>query len=148
MAVAVIDASGLILGRLSSHVAKRLRNGEEVVIINAEKAVISGNRAQLLKFYMHRTKRGLSQSKAKGPYYPRTADRILKRTVRGMVEYKKPAGRAALKRLKVYLGVPKELKSAKAETVEGASKPHLVKYVYLGDITKEMGAKVSQEMKS
>jgi len=146
MAVAVIDASGLILGRLCSHVAKRLRNGEEIIIINAEKAVISGRRAQLLEFYKHRTKRGLSQSKAKGPHYPRTADRILKRSVRGMIEYKKPSGRAALKRLRVYLGVPKALQSTKAETVEGAKKPHLVKFVYLGDITKEMGA--SQEMRS
>jgi len=146
MAVAVIDASGLILGRLCSHVAKRLRNGEEIIIINAEKAVISGRRAQLLAFYQHRTKRGLSQSKAKGPHYPRTADRIMKRSVRGMIEYRKPAGRAALKRLRVYLGCPNTLKSAKAETVEGARKPHLVKYVYLGDITKEMGA--SQEMRS
>ncbi len=138
--MAVIDASGLIMGRLSSHVAKRLRNGEEIVIVNAEKAIISGNRAQLLEFYSHRRHRAPSQSKAKGPYYPRTADRILKRTVRGMVEYKKPSGRAALKRLKVYLGVPKELKGAKMETLETARKPHLARYITLAELTKQLGA--------
>jgi large subunit ribosomal protein L13 len=137
---AVIDADGLILGRLCSHVAKRLRNGEEIVVVNAEKAVVSGRRAQLLEFYRHRRNRASSQTKAKGPFYPRTADRILKRAVRGMVEYKKPAGRAAYKRLKVYLGVPKELKGAKVETVEGAKKPYLAKFVHLEEITKELGS--------
>jgi len=139
--VAVIDADGLILGRLSSHVAKRLRNGEEIIILNAEKAIISGSRQQLLEFYAHRRTRGASQTKAKGPFYPRTADAILKRTVRGMVEYKRPAGRAALKRLKVYLGIPRQFKDAKSETIESAKKPNLIKYVHLGDITKELGAK-------
>jgi len=139
--VAVINAEGLILGRLSSHVAKRLRNGEEIVILNAEKAIISGRRKQLVEFYAHRRTRGASQTKAKGPFYPRTADAILKRTVRGMVEYKKPTGRAALKRLRVYLGVPKEFKDVKMETLETAKKPHLAKFVHLGDISKELGAK-------
>jgi large subunit ribosomal protein L13 len=139
--VAVINAEGLILGRLSSHVAKRLRNGEEIVILNAEKAIISGRRKQLVEFYAHRRTRGASQTKAKGPFYPRTSDAILKRTVRGMVEYKKPTGRAALKRLRVYLGVPKEFKDAKMETLETAKKPHLAKFVHLGDISKELGAK-------
>lgn len=139
--MAVINAEGLILGRLSSHVAKRLRNGEEIVILNAEKAVISGRRKQLVEFYAHRRTRGASQTKAKGPFYPRTSDAILKRTVRGMVEYKKPTGRAALKRLRVYLGVPKEFKDVKMETLETAKKPHLVKFVLLGEISKELGAK-------
>lgn len=139
--MAVINADGLILGRLSSHVAKRLRNGEEIVILNAEKAIISGRRKQLVEFYAHRRTRGASQTKAKGPFYPRTSDAILKRTVRGMVEYKKPTGRAALKRLRVYLGVPKEFKDVKMETLETAKKPHLVKFVHLGDISKELGAK-------
>lgn len=136
----VIDADGLILGRLCSSVAKRLRNGEEIVIVNAERAVVSGRRAQLFEFYRHRRTRGSSQTKAKGPFYPRTADMIMKRTVRGMIEYKKPAGRAALKRLKVYLGLPKEFREAKLETLETAKKPHLSKYVQLGDISRELGA--------
>ncbi len=138
---AVIDADGLILGRLCSHVAKRLRGGEEIVIVNAEKAVISGRRAQLFEFYRHRRNRASSQTKAKGPFYPRTADMILKRTVRGMVEYRKPAGRAALKRLTVYLGLPKEFKNAKLETLDSARKPYLSKYVRLGEISKELGAR-------
>jgi len=137
--VVVIDADGLILGRLCTHVAKRLLKGEEVVVLNAQKAVVSGRRAQLLEFYKHRRKRGKSHL-TKGPYYPRTADRIIKRSVRGMLEYRKPSGRAAHKRLRVYLGVPKEFASAKPETVAGAKKPYLEKYIYLEEITKELGS--------
>ncbi len=138
--MAVIDADGLVLGRLCSHVAKRLRNGEEVVVLNAEKAVVSGRKEQLVEFYAHRRTRGGSQSKAKGPFYPRRSDMILRRTVRGMVEYKRPAGKAALKRLRVYIGVPKEFRDAKAETVESAKKPNLIQYVLLGDISERLGS--------
>ena len=50
--MAVIDANGLILGRLASTVAKRLLSGdEEIHIVNAEKAVISGSRASTLRDY-------------------------------------------------------------------------------------------------
>lgn len=137
--VVVINADGLILGRLCTHVAKRILNGEEIVVVNAQKAIVSGRRAQLLEFYKHRRKRGKSHL-TKGPYYPRTADRIVRRAVRGMVERNKPSGRAALKRLKVYIGVPKEFAKAKAETVEHAKKSHLTKYVHLEEITKELGS--------
>ncbi|MCJ7561395.1 MAG: uL13 family ribosomal protein, partial [Thermoplasmata archaeon] len=56
--MAVIDADGLVLGRLCTHVAKRLLNGEEIAIVNAENAIISGNRVQLLAFYKQRRSRG------------------------------------------------------------------------------------------
>lgn len=138
--MAVIDADGLVLGRLCSHVAKRLRNGEEIVILNAEKAVVSGRREQLIEFYAHRRTRGASQTKAKGPFYPRRSDMILRRTVRGMVEYKSPSGKAAYKRLRVYLGVPKEFKDTKAETVESAKKPNLIQYIRLGEISERLGS--------
>ena len=137
--MAVINADGLVLGRLCTHVAKRLRNGEELIVVNAERAIVSGNRPQLLEFYKHRRKRASSQYKMKGPHYPRTPDRILKRSVRGMLEYKKPSGRAAYKRLRVYIGVPKEYASTQMETLDSAKKPNLVRYMYLGDISRELG---------
>lgn len=133
----VIDADGLVLGRLSTHVAKRLLSGEEIVIVNAEKAIISGSKVQLLAHYKHRRERG---TRNHGPFFPRTADMILKRTVRGMLEYKKPSGRAAYRRLKVYVGVPSELRSEKAESLETARKPNLARYTTLGVIAKELGS--------
>jgi large subunit ribosomal protein L13 len=138
--MAVVDASGLILGRLCTHLAKRLLNGEEIFVVNAEKALVSGRSVQLKEHYKHRTERASSQMKAKGPYYPRTADMMLKRAVRGMLQYKKPRGRDAYRRLKVYVGVPKEFQDMKAETLESAKKPHLVKYTSLGEIAKHMGS--------
>ena len=133
----VIDADGLVLGRLSTHVAKRLMSGEEIHIVNAEKAIISGNKVQLLAHYKHRRERG---TRNHGPFYPRSADMILKRTVRGMLEHKKPSGRAAYRRLKVYVGVPRELRAEKAESVESAKKPEMVRYTTLGAIAKELGS--------
>ncbi len=136
--MAVIDAEGLVLGRLSTHVAKRLLSGEEIVIVNAEKAIISGNKVQLLAHYKHRRERG---TRNHGPFFPRDADAILKRTVRGMLEHKKPSGRAAYRRLKVYVGVPKEFRAEKAETLESAKKPQLSKYTTLAALSKELGSK-------
>lgn len=136
--MAVIDADGLVLGRLSTHVAKRLLNGEEIVVVNAEKAIVSGNKVQLLAHYKHRRERG---TRNHGPFFPRTADMILKRTVRGMLEYKKPSGRAAYRRLKVYVGVPGGLRAEKAESLETAKKPNLSRYTTLGALAKELGSK-------
>ena len=101
----LINAEGLVVGRLASNVAKQILNGEEVIIVNAEKALISGSRKAILTEYQGRRK--LTHAR-KGPHYPRMPDRILKRTVRGMIPYQTPRGRTAYKNLKVYIGVPKE----------------------------------------
>jgi large subunit ribosomal protein L13 len=134
--VAVIDAKDQILGRLCTHVAKRLLNGEEITIVNAEMVRISGSRAQLLEHYRTRRARGKNFS---GPKYPRAPDMILKRSVRGMLDYRKTSGMEAYRRLKVYVGVPRELKDIAAESPESSRKP-VAKSVYLGDISRELGS--------
>ena len=58
-----------------------------------------------------------------------------------MVNYKSPHGRAAYKRLRVFVGVPNEFRGKDTEIVEGAKKVDMDKYVYLGDITKELGTR-------
>ncbi|WNY26481.1 50S ribosomal protein L13 [Methanolapillus ohkumae] len=135
----IIDANGLILGRLSSVVAKRLLAGETIDIINAEKAVISGSRANIFADYEHSVERGRPEF---GPYFPKRPDRIMKRTVRGMVPYKKQHGKRAMGNLKVYVGVPSEFKGKPTETVESANMERLSssKYVRLGDVSKKLGA--------
>ena len=134
--MAVIDAQEQILGRLCTHVAKRLLNGEEITIVNAEKVRISGSKAQLLEHYRGRRARGKNFS---GPKYPRAPDMILRRSVRGMLDYRKPSGKEAYKRLKVYVGVPSELKNINAESPE-SSKKQIARSVYLGDISRELGS--------
>ena len=137
----VIDANGLILGRLASTVAKQLLSGDEkVYIINAEKAIISGSRAATLREYRETRVRGATEF---GPYFPKRPDRILKRTVRGMLPYKKSRGKDAMSRLKVYVGVPYELKGAEAIAIADADMRLLSsnKYMELGEVSQKMGSK-------
>jgi large subunit ribosomal protein L13 len=134
----IIDASECIMGRLASSVAKSLLNGEEVHIINAENAVISGTKDMVFGEYI--SKRNLNHPR-KGPYYPRMPHLMLKRAVRGMIPYQKPKGREAFKRLKVDVGTPLALQKEKAETIENAKMNDSTKYIRLGDVSKNLGAK-------
>ncbi|RLG38914.1 MAG: 50S ribosomal protein L13 [Candidatus Alkanophagales archaeon] len=135
----VIDADGHILGRLASVVAKRLLNGEWITIVNAEKAVISGSRKMVLATYKKKWDRG---SKEKGPYFPRMPDRILRRTIRGMLPYKQAKGKKAFSRLRVYIGVPEEYVDRPKERIEEADMAgrlmHL-KFVRLGEVAEHLG---------
>ena len=133
----VIDADGLVVGRLATGVAKMLLKGDEVVIINAEKAVISGSRDSLVAEFKHRRFVG---SQRKGPYYPRMPDRILRRAVRGMLPQKSARGRAALHRLGVYMGVPVKYTDAKPVQIESAVKPGIRTCMKLGDLSRILGA--------
>jgi len=134
----IIDASECIMGRLASSVAKSLLNGEEVHIINAENAVISGSKDMVFGEYV--SKRNLNHPR-KGPYYPRMPHMMLKRAVRGMIPYQKPKGREAFKRLKVDVGTPLALQKEKAEIIENAKMKDSTKYIRLGDVSKNLGAK-------
>lgn len=136
---ALIDASGLILGRIASDVAKRLLQGESVIIVNAEKAVISGRRRTIVKDAKTFLEVGHPR---KGPYHRRRPDRILRRTVRGMLPRKKPKGQAAYRRLTVYIGVPEELKGKETQTIIDAKAEKLkCPYVTLGELAEEIGWK-------
>ncbi|MDQ1279104.1 MAG: large subunit ribosomal protein, partial [Thermoproteota archaeon] len=106
----IIDASNLILGRLSSIVAKRLLTGESVIVVNAEKAVISGSRASIIDGYKKRLEIRTLGSKEKSPKHPRRPEGLIRKTVRGMLPWHKPKGKNAYKRLKVYVGVPDDFK--------------------------------------
>ena len=141
MTEAYIDADGLILGRLASHVAQRLLAGEEIIIVNAEKALITGGKDDVIAHFRHRRDVG---SGRKGPLYPRTPHMMLKRTVRGMLPYKKPRGRSAYKRLKVHVSVPKELEKQKFESVKGASQLSTQRYMTLGEVSEVLGYEVRE----
>ncbi|MBI4182294.1 MAG: 50S ribosomal protein L13 [Candidatus Aenigmarchaeota archaeon] len=99
------NAEKCIAGRLASAAAKELLKGRKVTIVNAEKAVISGDQAATIAHFREKTSRG---DPYHGPFYPRMPDRMLRRMVRGMVPRGKPSGQAAFRRLQVYLAVPQE----------------------------------------
>jgi len=133
----VIDASGLILGRMASILAKRLLNGEKVTVVNAEKAVISGKRKNTIEEARKFLEIG---HPGKGPYHPRRPDRIVRRTIRGMLPRRKPKGQQAYKRLRVYIGVPEDLKERKMETISGIDSRRLrCPYINVSDLAREIG---------
>ncbi len=139
MGIEIIDGEGLILGRLASAVAKKLltEKDTEIVIVNAERVVISGSKERTFKDYKAKKDRG---SKEQGPYYPKMPDRIVKRTVRGMLPYKQAKGRDAFSRLKVYLGIPEDYESGERVKVENVSAERLSrKYVMVGEVSEKLG---------
>ncbi len=138
--VTVIDGDGLLLGRLASMVARSAMSGEEIAIVNAEKAVISGSRARVLANYGHKRSRG---SREGGPFFPRRPDHIVKRTIRGMLPYKRTVGSDAFKRVRVYVGVPVEFTGSEREVLEEAHMNRLntPKFVTVGAVSTFLGAK-------
>ena len=150
----VYDAKDKILGRLASQVAKEMisarKSGKQqrVIVINAEEAIVSGPRTQVLTDY--RAKYNLNHAR-KGPFFPRMPDKILKRTVRGMLPYQKnSSGRGALRDLRVMIGKPANL--AGEELPDGhdwgdtgaIERPLPLKFVRLGEISSSLGVDASR----
>jgi large subunit ribosomal protein L13 len=132
-----VNADGLIVGRLASMVAKRLLNGEKVIIVNAEKAVISGKKKSKVAEAKKFLEVGAPQQ---GPFHYRRPDRIMRKTVRGMLPFKKPKGKTALKRLRVFISVPEDLKHQQLVSIKEAQAAKLKgPYFTLADLAKEVG---------
>ncbi len=131
----VIDATGAIAGRLASVLAKRLLRGETIVVVNSERAVITGAPDAIKARYIFKTTVG---TRRKGPFPSRMPHLMLKRVVRGMMQYQRPNGREALKRLTCHLGVPAEFKDKKPETITDAVRPYQFGLT-LGDIARYLG---------
>ena len=135
-----VDASNQIAGRLSSKVAKLIISGKRVVVVNAEKALISGSRTSVVTEWTKKLELSSRVNPIYGPIHPRRPDNILRRMVRGMVPRKKPKGALAMKRLRVYIGVPSEVTGSKMTKFEdtAASRPIPV-YVTMADLSKSLG---------
>lgn len=107
----IVDGTNLIAGRLCSHVAKLLLEGNRVTIVNSENIMISGNRKSIIESYRKFLEIASINNPKFGPFHPRRPDTIITKMVRGMLPKTKFSGKAALKRLRAYLGVPNELRS-------------------------------------
>ncbi|MDO8517491.1 MAG: 50S ribosomal protein L13 [Nanoarchaeota archaeon] len=98
----IIDAENEVVGRMGSYVAKELLKGNEVMIVNSEKAIISGNKDDIAgKLRKTRKKGGYSM---KGPLISKMPDRLLKRMIRGMLPWETQRGRTVYRNLKCYVG--------------------------------------------
>jgi len=111
----VIDAEDVVLGRLASHVATLLRGkhkptfarhvdtGDFVVIVNAEKVVLTGNKRDQAFAYRHSGYPGGLRKRSFGELLDTRPERLLEKVVKGMLP-KNKLGRAQGKKLKVYAG--------------------------------------------
>lgn len=136
----IINAENGVTGRVATVVAKNALLGEEVAVLNCEKAVVTGKKEAIIARFKRKREMG---TPAKGPFQPKRSDRIMKRIIRGMLPYKQHKGREALKRIKCYNGVPegftgKEMTSIKEADVK---KMQNLKYLSLAEISKIIGAK-------
>ncbi|MFC6718850.1 50S ribosomal protein L13 [Natrialbaceae archaeon GCM10025810] len=136
----VVDARDCILGRVASEVAQRALDGERVAIVNAEDAVVTGDKEDVFETYRTRIRLGSDQ----GPNYPKRPDTIFKRAVRGMLPYKKARGREAFENVRVYVGNPYEGEQ-EAQVLEGTSLDRLsnIRFVHLGEVSEQLGANVT-----
>ena len=111
----VVDAEGLTLGRMSTEVARVLRGkhkptftphmdtGDHVIIINADKVVLTSNKAEKKNIYRHSGYPGGIRSETYADMLDRAPAEAVRRTVRGMLP-KNRLGRQMLRKLKVYAG--------------------------------------------
>ncbi|MFC4942759.1 50S ribosomal protein L13 [Pseudonocardia sp. GCM10023141] len=111
----VIDATDVVLGRLATHAATLLRGkhkptyaphmdtGDFVVIINAEKIAVSGNKRENKFVYRHSGYPGGLRKRSVGEMIEKHPDRLLEKAITGMLP-KNKLGRAMGKKLKVYAG--------------------------------------------
>jgi len=135
--VKVINAEGKILGRLASHIAQEVRSGEEVRVVNSREAVISGERDKIYADYRQKYERGRRDT---GPYFPKRADKILKRTIRNMLPHEKAEGRDQLSMVRTYIGVPDEFEGEVEEVdVKEGDDLKNRNYVKLGEVSKFIG---------
>lgn len=132
----VVDARDCILGRVASQVAERTLDGESIAVVNAEDAVVTGRREAVLEKYQTRSELGSD----KGPYYPKRPDRILKRTIRGMLPHKTDRGRAAFENVRVYVGNPYDDDAATVLPDTSLDRLSNIRFVELGEISEHLGA--------
>lgn len=134
----IINAENGISGRIATVAAKTALLGEDVAILNCEKAVITGKKEDVVSKFKRKREMGTPK---KGPFFPRRPDMIMKRIVRGMVPYKQDKGRIALKKIKCYTGVPKNFENQESKKIEQADVKKMLnlKYMSLGEISKILG---------
>ncbi len=136
----VVDATNHIAGRLSSKVAKLLLKGNRVSIVNCDKIMISGNRSNIIGEYKEFLEINSVNHWKHGPKHPRRPDTIMKRMIRGMLPREKPSGILAHKRLRTFIGSPKEVKSLKKIQFEKAMiKKESSNYTTMADLGRTIG---------
>jgi len=137
----IIDASNVILGRLGSYAAKKSLLGEKIDIVNCENSIVTGSRYEIFEHYHKLFNRG---TQSKGPFFYRMPDKFVKRTIRGMLPYKKDRGKRALKNIRCHIGIPESFKNQKFETIKHATSDKIpnLRYISVKELCMYLGAKL------
>ena len=136
----VVDGTNLIAGRVCSNVAKLLRSGNRIFIVNCEKIMISGKKSSIIKEYEDFLKIHSIIHPQHGPFHPRRPDTIIKRMIRGMLPTEKPSRKTDLARLRTYIGVPKEVKGLEKIQFEKAKiTKDSSKYTTMAELSRYIG---------
>jgi large subunit ribosomal protein L13 len=135
----VIDATDAVVGRMAARVAKMLLQGEEVAIVNAEKAVVSGSPKKIVEKYFLRRKVQQKANPEESPKWPRRPDLLLKRIIRGMLPKKSARGKNALRKLRCYIGVPKEFEGKSVEKIVKTAKDFNCRFISIQKVCEKLG---------
>jgi large subunit ribosomal protein L13 len=136
----IVDGTDLILGRMGTVIAKKVLAGKRVDIVNAEKVVVTGKKTMIVAKFKRRIDLHAKGNPHNAPKFPRTPHGLVRRSIRGMLPFKRKTGQDAFKRLHVHIGVPEEFKDAKMKKIEGAENKTDT-FVYIEEIAKSLGAK-------
>jgi len=137
----VVDASNHVAGRLSSLVAKMLLKGNRISLVNCERIMISGTRSNTIHEYRQFLKINSIINPKHGPVHYRRPDTVITKMIRGMLPFeKKPSGKTSHKRLRAYVGSPKELKPFKKVQFEKAMiRRSASSYTTMGELCRVIG---------
>ena len=140
----IINAENIVLGRLSSFAAKQALNGNTVQIVNCEKVIISGNRRDIFEKYEKKQSPG---DVVHAPKVYKNSEMLVRRTIRGMLPWKRDRGREAYKRIFCYMGIPEDLKNKETINLENMniSKLKNLKYIYVKDVSRYLGKEIKDE---
>src|SRR3989344_9608043 len=131
----IIDATDSICGRIATVVAKRALMGENMEIVNCEKAVITGSRRFVIARWKQKSAMGVPK---KGPFIYTMPDRFVKRIIRGMLSHKEGRGQEALKRIKCHIGVPEGMEKAQVIKEAHVSKVPNLNYITVKELTQQL----------
>lgn len=132
----------MVLGKLASIVAKELLNGKNVVVVNVDKVVVTGTskRSILDKYFKRLRLRSNVNPRRHGPFIYRSPEGIFRRAVRGMLPRRKPKGRDAFRRLRVFRNIPPNLKDVEPIVFSDARyRESPYPYMYLEEISRLIG---------
>ncbi len=147
--IRIINADGHVLGRISTFVAKQALLGDNLIVVNAEKAIISGRKDMVIQKELEKLEIKNKGNYTRGPFHQKRPDKFVRRSIRGMLSWNKDRGRDALNRVMVYIGIPEqeirnnhniELKKTKIENLENLKKD-IQRHVTVEEICRAIGGR-------